>query len=105
MKYKNRIAEIESLDDEVNAFRPLGMEFLKQLREYFRIRLTWSSNALEGNTLTESETKVVLEDGLTIAGKPLRDHYEVSGHSDAFDHIWKLARKKSITETDNPSGF
>jgi len=50
--------------------------------------------------LTETETKVVLEDGLTIAGKPLKDHYEASGHSEAFDFIYDLAKKKTITEKD-----
>ena len=52
--------------------RPFEGEVLTQLKEYYRIGLTWSSNALEGNTLTESETKVLLEDGLTVGGKPLR---------------------------------
>lgn len=100
MKYPDKTRDIERLNEEISSFRPIAPEFLKQVREYFRIGLTWSSNALEGNTLTESETKVVLEDGLTIAGKPLRDHYEASGHSEAFDHIWTLARKKSFSESD-----
>jgi len=73
---------------------------LKPLKEYYRIGFTYSSNAIEGHTLTETETKVVLEDGLTIAGKPLRDHYEASGHSEAYDLIYSLSRKKTITEKD-----
>jgi Fic family protein len=50
-------------------------KLLDEIKAYYRIGLTWSSNALEGNTLTESETKVLLEDGLTVGGKPLRDTY------------------------------
>ncbi len=65
-----------------------------------RIGLTYSSNAIEGNSLTETETKVVLEDGLTIAGKPLKDHYEATGHSEAYDMVYDLAKKKTITEKD-----
>ena len=49
--------------------RPFEGEMLKQLKEYYRIGLTWSSNALEGNTLTESETKVLLANLFAI---PLR---------------------------------
>ena len=60
----------------IAALRPFPKETLKSLRNYYRIGLTYTSNALEGNSLTESETKVVVEDGLTIGGKPLRDVYE-----------------------------
>ena len=59
--------------------RPFEGEMLTQLKDYYRIGLTWSSNALEGNTLTESETKVLIEDGLTIGGKPLRYTFEENG--------------------------
>lgn len=100
MKYENKIKQIDELNQEIKAFRPIGKSLLQQIKEYYRIGLTYSSNAIEGNTLTESETKVVLEDGLTIAGKPLKDHYEASGHSEAFDAVYELAKKKGITEKD-----
>jgi Fic family protein len=98
MNYENKLEQIDSLNKEIQSFRPISKDFLKQIKEYFRIGLTYSSNAIEGNTLTETETKVVLEDGLTIAGKPLKDHYEASGHSEAFDFVYDLAQKKIITE-------
>ena len=98
MKYESKIAELDKLTKQMASFRPIEKALLNQIKEYFRIGLTYSSNAIEGNTLTETETKVVLEDGLTIAGKPLRDHYEASGHSEAFDFIYELAKKKIITE-------
>jgi Fic family protein len=72
---------------EIDRYRPFSEHTINQLRHYFRIGLTWSSNALEGNTLTESETKAILEDGLTVSGKPLREHLEALGHADAFDSI------------------
>ena len=62
--------------------------------------MTYSSNALEGNTLTESETKVVLENGVTISGKPLADHLDAIGHARAFDYLWTLAKTSDITEAD-----
>lgn len=80
--------------------RPFEGEMLKQLKDYYRIGLTWSSNALEGNTLTESETKVLLEDGLTIGGKPLRYTFEAIGHAKAYDFMFTLLKKRIITESD-----
>ncbi|MGE5580254.1 MAG: Fic family protein [Bacillota bacterium] len=80
--------------------RPFQGETLKQIRDYYRIGLTWSSNALEGNTLTESETKVLLEDGLTVGGKPLRDTYEALGHAKSYDFMFTLIGSRSITEED-----
>lgn len=90
----------EDLRDRIVALRPLPEETLRSLREYYRIGLTYSSNALEGNSLTESETKVVIEDGLTIEGKPLRDVYEAVGHAMAYDYLHSLAINKSLEEGD-----
>ena len=92
--------KIDKLHARINQMRPLESETLASLRNYYKIGLTWSSNALEGNTLTESETKVVIEDGLTIGGKPLKDHFEASGHADAFDEVIRLSQKDEITEID-----
>jgi Fic family protein len=99
-QYESKIEQIDRLKQEIEAFRSIPKELLSQIKEYFRIGLTYSSNAIEGNTLTETETKVVLEDGLTIAGKPLKDHYEASGHSEAFDFIYDFSKKKMISERD-----
>lgn len=100
MKYENRLTDNDMLQETIRAHRPLDAYEIKQLKEYYRIGLTWSSNALEGNSLTESETKVVLEDGITIGGKPLKDHFEAVGHSEAFDLLYKLAGSQEITEED-----
>lgn len=100
MKHKNRIQEVEELQKEINQHRPLGRNALRQLKEYYRVGLTYSSNAIEGNSLTESETKVVIEDGITIGGKPLKDHYEAVGHSEAFDILYALVKKQEITERE-----
>lgn len=100
MKYTNKNKEIDILKHEIEKLRPVSPELLSQIKEYFRIGLTYSSNALEGNTLTETETKVVLEDGITVAGKPLKYHLEAAGHSDAYDMVLEIAKRKSITEND-----
>ena len=84
----------------LSAYRPLPPETLKSLREYYRVGLTYTSNAIEGNSLTESETKVVIEDGLTIEGKPLRDIYEAVGHAKAYDFLHEITEKKQLEEED-----
>ena len=100
MNYDNRLGDNDILQGKIRAHRPLDAYEIKQLKEYFRIGLTYTSNAIEGNSLTESETKVVLEDGITIGGKPLKDHFEAIGHSEAFDLLYKLAKRQDITEDD-----
>jgi Fic family protein len=98
--YENKIAEAEKLKGEIDRYRPLSPDMVRQLKEYYRIGLVYSSNALEGNSLTETETKVVLEDGITIGGKPLRDHYEAMGSSEAYNLLFELAKDKRIKEKD-----
>jgi len=92
--------KIDNLKRQIDAIRPYEGETLKQLQAYFRIGLTYSSNALEGNTLTISETKVLLEDGLTVGGKPLKDTYEALGHARSYDFMFSLMKKRDISEQD-----
>ena len=98
--YKNRLKEIDKLKIKIDNFNPLSADALKQIQEYYRIGLTYSSNALEGNTLDLAETKVVIEDGLTISGKPMKDHLETLGHAEAYNKLFELAQSDSITEDD-----
>ena len=92
------LEKIDEIKTKIDTHRPLDKHLLNQIKEYFRIGLTYSSNALEGNSLTETETKIVIEDGITIGGKPLRDHYEAIGHSEAYTLLYELAKQKNITE-------
>ncbi len=74
--------------------RPFDREMLNNLKKYFDVELTYNSNAIEGNTLTITETKVILEDGLTIGkGKSLREHLEVINHKEAIDYIEDIVNK------------
>ncbi len=84
----------------IDRYRPFEGEMLKQIRDYYRVGTTWSSNAIEGNTLTESETKILLEDGLTVGGKPLRYTYEAIGHGKAYDYMFTLLDSDTVT-TEN----
>lgn len=84
----------------ITASDPYEGSMLKQVKDFFRISTTWSSNALEGNTLTMSETKVILEDGITIGGKTLRETLEAFGHGHAYDYMFSLINQNEIRETD-----
>ena len=94
------LREIDVKQELINKQSPLEQTQIKNLKEYFKVGLTFTSNALEGNTLTESETKVVLEDGVTIGGKPLKDHLDAIGHGRAFEWMWGLAKEVELSEED-----
>ncbi|OGV18185.1 MAG: hypothetical protein A2X47_00130 [Lentisphaerae bacterium GWF2_38_69] len=96
----NKLKSAELNNRILKSYRPLDRKTLESLRNYYRIELTYSSNAIEGNSLTESETKIVIEDGLTIEGKPLRDVYEATGHAKAYDYLYKILDKKKLLEED-----
>lgn len=98
--YQNRFKDNDEFKAKIDAHRPLPLDAVKQIQDYYKIGLTYSSNALEGNTLDLAETKVVLEDGLTIGGKPLKDHLEALGHASAFTRLMHLAKADTISEND-----
>ena len=75
--------------------RPLPKHTLKSLRENMLVEWTYNSNAIEGNTLTISETKVVLE-GITIGGKSIREHLEVINHKDAILFLEELVKNNEL---------
>ncbi|MEM2145199.1 MAG: Fic family protein [Candidatus Jordarchaeaceae archaeon] len=79
---------------KLKALRPLPPSAVNKLKEQFEIELTYHSDAIEGNRLTEKETFWVIKEGLTIKGKPLKDHLEAIGHKDALDYIYSLTKKK-----------
>jgi Fic family protein len=85
----------------LNELRPLSPEALANLEHYYDIELTYTSNAIEGNTLSPVETTLVIEKGITIAGKPLKDHLEALDHYDAIRYVRELARQeRPVTERD-----
>ena len=98
VELQGKLSQCDKLQQQLWAYRPMSDETLKSLREYYRVGLTYTSNALEGNSLTESETKVIIEDGLTIEGKPLRDVYEAVGHAQAYDYLYDLSHQAPLSE-------
>jgi Fic family protein len=95
------LTQIDALKARLDRIRPLPPDLVDNLREVYNIRLTYHSNAIEGNTLTQSETQIVIEKGITIGGKPLKDHLEAINHVEAIDFIRDLAMdERAITEWD-----
>ncbi len=79
---------------------PLDQLGIRQVKEYFRDRCVWSSNAVEGNTLTLDETSILIEDGITIGGHTIREMHEALGGAAAYDHMYDLIGQTRITEDD-----
>jgi len=87
--------------DQIDKFRPLPPALVQNLEEWFLIELTYTSNALEGNTLTRKETAAVVEKGLTIGGKSLVEHLEATNHAKALTDIMALAGSKTFDLSEN----
>ena len=94
------LEEIDKRMAKVNKIRPFEGEYLKQVYRFFKVETTFSSNAIEGNTHTLTETKVILEDGITVGGRTLNEFYEVEGHGKAYDFMFTLMNKKDILEEE-----
>lgn len=90
---KELFYQIDELKKRLDAHRPLPPEAVKNLTAVYKVEWTHHSNAIEGNTLTLHETKLVLEEGLTIGGKTLREHFEIINHGEAIDYIEELVKQ------------
>ena len=87
--------KLNALAEQVKAMRPLNDAEMARLRNEFLIENTNDSTAIEGNSLTLRETALVLQEGITIAEKPLRDHLEAIGYRDAFLYVVELADREA----------
>ncbi len=98
MNLPEKLTQIDQLKNWLDSFRPLQKAILTELKQRYDVRLTYTSNAIEGNTLTQSETELVLSKGITIGGKTLVEHLEVIGHKEAIDYI------ELLSKADTPIG-
>lgn len=85
--------KLDQLKQKLDSFRPLPVEIVRNLNDDLILRWTYNSNAIEGNTLTLKETRVVLE-GITIGGKTMREHLEAINHREAILYVEELVRRK-----------
>jgi len=97
-RLERRIAERRKRLDEQ---RPLAPSVVRAVRDDLRILLTYHSNAIEGNTLDESETQMVIEHGITIGGHTVKEHLEAINHAEAITQLYDLAeRGAALTHAD-----
>lgn len=95
------LERIQEKKTELDKLRPLPSYTLKSIKESLSLEWTYNSNSIEGNTLTLQETKMVIEEGFTIKGKSLREHFEAVNHQEAIEFIQNLVSENYIlTEKD-----
>jgi Fic family protein len=85
------LAAIQTKKQQLDRLRPLSRSALSGLQKYYDIELTYTSNAIEGNTLTHRQTAEVIEHGITVGGKKLKDHLEAVDHYEAVLWMRELA--------------
>ncbi|MBI2330319.1 Fic family protein [Candidatus Daviesbacteria bacterium] len=102
----NKLKKLTEKKQKLDSLKPLPEEATVNLEEWLKIELTYSSNAIEGNTLSRIETAEVIEKGIsaTISGKPLKDQLEAINHARAIEFIKELAKQRKshqfITKND-----
>lgn len=85
--------EADVLKERLSALRPLPEAALKKIQDALDIEYTYESNRIEGNTLTLQETSLVVNEGVTISGKSMREHLEAINHTEAIGYIKDIARQ------------
>lgn len=86
------LKRLETKKAQLDGLRPLPATAINRLRDEILIEWTYNSNAIEGSTVTLQETRLILETGLTIGGKSLREHFEVINHRDAIQYVEELVQ-------------
>ena len=76
--------------------RPLPAIALNKIRESLSIEWTYNSNSIEGNTMSLRETQMVLQEGITVKGKSLREHFETHNHDKAIDYLYSIINETYI---------
>lgn len=95
---KDKLQIITEKKTALDSARPLPLHTVASLRDKLNLEWTYHSNAIEGNTLTLRETKVVLE-GITVGGKSLREHFEATNHRDAIVYVEELiSQQEALSE-------
>ena len=87
------LKEADVLKEQLLALRPLPEEALKKIQDALDIEYTYESNRIEGNTLTLQETALVVNEGVTISGKSMREHLEAINHTEAISYIKDIAKQ------------
>ena len=90
--------EMDSLKRRLDELRPISAKALAQLEQHYDVQLTYTSNAIEGNTLTYGETAMVIEKGITVGGKSINDHLEALDLYEATRFIRRAVAAETSTD-------
>ena len=90
---KKLLKEVDALKEQLSILRPLPEEALRKIQDALDIEYTYESNRIEGNTLTLQETALVVNEGVTISGKSMREHLEAINHTEAISYIKDIAKQ------------
>lgn len=85
----------------IQSHRPLSGNLVYKLKEQFSIEMTYNSNAIEGNRLTLKETYLVINEGITVKGRSLKDHLEAKNHNEAIHYLYDLIehdKRQTVSE-------
>ncbi|MBK9716043.1 MAG: Fic family protein [Saprospiraceae bacterium] len=87
---KDVLQNIDLKKTRLDKHRPLSRAVVQSIRSSLNLEWTYNSNSIEGNTLNLRETRMVIEEGMTVAGKSLREHFEVVNHQEAIEYLEEL---------------
>ena len=96
VQFEERFKRILDKKSKLDSKRPLPSHIMQKIKDGLFVEWTYNSNSIEGNTLTLQETKIVLEQGMTVKGKSLREHFEATNHHEAIDFLETLIKPKYI---------
>jgi len=91
---QNTFKRLEEKREVLKKSRPLPAIAIQKIKEALAIEWTYNSNSIEGNTLSLRETQMILQEGITIKGKSLREHFEAKNHEKALDYLYEIVNKK-----------
>lgn len=95
------LAKCENAHKTIKQLRPFkDLDMLSQIKSFYKTECVWSSEALEGNSISKGETQVMIEEGVTVEGHPLRDILRTTGHAEAFDEIFEMMENPSFSIRD-----
>ncbi len=101
MQLEELLKQIDQKKAKIDGARPLPKIIVDKLHEYLDVEWIYNSNGIEGNTMTRQETMLILKEGLTISGKSMREHLEVTNHKNAIDYLSEpLTKIEPITQED-----
>jgi Fic family protein len=98
---ENFLERINAKKMQLDDLRPIPQIALQNIQQALSVEWTYNSNSIEGNTLTLQETKMIIEEGFTIKGKSLREHFEAVNHQEAIEHLETLVSQNySLSSKD-----